>query len=221
MNFGVKDGTKTKLKCGDRVLDISYKIVPKSRDLNSFSSHNTLFQLFWNLFWVSSTSGISTDRENNFSWSLDEKSVFLFMFHPCWGFQFDLSIGSKYFSFHVSIFLLLTMLAFGSPSKKKITTWKLKMLLTNWKVLSVTPSDKKNQFFFLRLHFWKNLKSRNPIDFWLLTVSCSIFQFQLRIQCICHCMLQLYQKSYCIIHNEDFFSLSPSPTLLPRLWKKN
>ena len=43
-----------------------------------------------------------------FSWSLDQKRVFWLKSHVTflWGFWFDLSIGSKHFSFHVSIFLL-------------------------------------------------------------------------------------------------------------------
>ena len=75
---------------------------------NNFSSHNALFQLFWKLFWGST----NTDNENKFSWSLFRAKKA--MFHP-WGFWLDLSIGSKHFSFHVSIFLLL-----GLPSAHQV-----------------------------------------------------------------------------------------------------
>ena len=48
----------------------------------------------------------------------------------------DLSIGSKHLSFHVSIFFIIRL-----AQKEKISTWKLKMFLANWKVLSVNPRD--------------------------------------------------------------------------------
>ena len=99
------------------------------------------FLVVWKLCWVS-TQFISWKFFRQCYWLWKQlfmntrlkKSVIRHsksMFH-LWGFLFNLSIGSKCFSFHVSIFLLI-----GLPSKKNISTRKLKKLLANWKVLSI------------------------------------------------------------------------------------
>ena len=109
------------------------------------STHNT-FPVVWKLFWISSTlvlpekfSGNTTDRENNFSWSLDHDQ------NKCVS---SMGILIRPFNwlkaFQLSFFnLFITRLAFSSPNKKNISTWKLKTLLINWKVSSVTPRDEK------------------------------------------------------------------------------
>ena len=40
-------------------------------------------------------------------------------------------------------------LAFGSPCKKNISTWTLKMLLANWTVLWITPGMKNTIFCYV------------------------------------------------------------------------
>ena len=68
---------------------------------------------------------------------------------------------------------ILTRLAISMPSKKNTSTWKLKMLLANWKILSVTPRDEKYHFNLFR--WYARIIIGNNIADWknLWHVSCS------------------------------------------------
>ena len=79
------------------------------------------------------------------------------MFHP-WGFWFDLSIGPNHFQYFSCLDLFITRLAFGTLSKKNISTLKLKTLIANWKVSLAAPSNEKYHFYTTRqmYNLWKN-----------------------------------------------------------------
>ena len=70
------------------------------------------------------------------------------MFHP-WGFWFDLSIGSKHFSFHISIFLLL-----GLPSAHPVNKTAQH---ENWKCFSLIEKS-----------HWSPPGMKNTISSWVL-----------------------------------------------------
>ena len=85
------------------------------------------------------------------------------MFQPFW---FNLSISSKHFSFHVLIFILLSLpLAHLVRKTSQVSTWKLKMLLANWKVLLVTPRDEKYHFISDSVH--ASLIQKYTVKIWI------------------------------------------------------
>ena len=77
------------------------------------------------------------------------------MFH-LWGFWFELSIGSKYVSFHVPIFLLLNRFALSLPSKRK--TWKIENAFCQLKSISSHPQGWKIPFNFSTIKVQSVLK---------------------------------------------------------------
>ena len=120
----------------------------------------------WKLFSVSQYFSTSIHK-NTFNLTLKS------MFH-LWGFWFDHSTGSKYFSFHVSIFLLLG-LHLACPVKT-ISTWKLKRFLPIWKSHRSSPGMKNTNKCILTTNILTEDKKNLSESMFIMCSSRIIFQ---------------------------------------------